>query len=37
MKKVVMLSLAMAFSAVIFSSCKKDHTCSCTTQQRFLV
>jgi hypothetical protein len=30
MKKFMMIALVMAGSAVMFSSCKKDHTCDCT-------
>jgi hypothetical protein len=29
MKKFMMIALVMAGSAVMFSSCKKDHTCDC--------
>lgn len=29
MKKLLILSLALSASAVMFSSCKKDYTCDC--------
>ncbi len=30
MKKLFILTFAIAASSVLFSSCKKDHTCTCT-------
>jgi hypothetical protein len=30
MKKLVLLSFALMTSAVIFTSCQKDYTCTCT-------
>ena len=30
MKKLVLLSFALMTSAVLFTSCKKDYTCTCT-------
>jgi hypothetical protein len=35
MKKLVLLSFALMTSAVVFTSCKKDYTCTCTDSSGF--